>query len=86
MIDPGANRSGLAETEQAVVADDKSLLAMDESDPTCNKRFAEAGILQTEAARQAYCNMIIARPGLGRCVNGVILFDGTIRQRTASRS
>jgi fructose-bisphosphate aldolase class I len=30
----------LIETARALVADDKGLLAMDESDATCNKRFA----------------------------------------------
>jgi len=36
-----------------MVADDKGLLAMDESLPTCNKRFAKLGIPQTEEARRA---------------------------------
>jgi fructose-bisphosphate aldolase class I len=35
-------------TARALVAGDKGLLAMDESNPTCNKRFARAGIAQTE--------------------------------------
>jgi fructose-bisphosphate aldolase class I len=34
----------LIETAKALVADDKGLLAMDESNPTCNKRFAALGI------------------------------------------
>ena len=34
----------LIETATALVADDKGLLAMDESNPTCNKRFAALGI------------------------------------------
>jgi fructose-bisphosphate aldolase class I len=34
-----------------LVAGDKGLLAMDESTPTCNKRFALLGIPQTEEAR-----------------------------------
>jgi len=31
----------LMDTARALVADDKGLLAMDESNPTCNKRFAK---------------------------------------------
>ena len=31
---------GLIDTARALVAGDKGLLAMDESNPTCNKRFA----------------------------------------------
>ena len=31
----------LIDTAQALMADGKGLLAMDESNPTCNKRFAK---------------------------------------------
>ena len=44
----------LRDTAQALVADDKGLLAMDESTPTCNKRFASLGVLQIVTARRAY--------------------------------
>jgi fructose-bisphosphate aldolase class I len=48
------NAQKLIETPPALMADDKGLLAMDESNPTCNKRFAALGIRQTEEARRAY--------------------------------
>ena len=38
------NTQQLMDTARALVADDKGLLAMDESHPTCNKRFANLGI------------------------------------------
>jgi len=41
------NTQLLMDTAQKLVAEDKGLLAMDESDPTCNKRFAKLGIPQT---------------------------------------
>ena len=41
----------LTDTAKALVAGDKGLLAMDESNPTCNKRFVRFGIPQTEEAR-----------------------------------
>jgi fructose-bisphosphate aldolase class I len=44
----------LTDTAQALVADDKGVLAMDESNPTCNKRFAKLNIPQTVEARRAY--------------------------------
>ncbi|MGC2541864.1 MAG: class I fructose-bisphosphate aldolase, partial [Candidatus Sulfotelmatobacter sp.] len=47
------NAQKLTDTASAMVADDKGLLAMDESKPTCNKRFAKLGIPQTEQARRA---------------------------------
>jgi fructose-bisphosphate aldolase class I len=63
-------------------ADNKGLLAMDESNGTCNKRFAELGIPQTEEARRAYRELIVTTQGLGESISGAILYDETIRQRT----
>lgn len=71
----------LIDTAKALVADDKGLLAMDESNPTCNKRFAKLGIPQTVEARHAYRELIITTPGLGECISGAILYDETIRQQ-----
>ena len=76
------NMQGLIDTARALVAGDKGLLAMDESNPTCNKRFARFGIPQTEEVRRAYRELIVTTPGLGECISGAILYDETIRQRT----
>ena len=73
------NLEELKSTAKALVADDKGLLAMDESTPTCNKRFADAGIPQTIEARSAYREWIVATPGLSDSISGVILYDETIR-------
>lgn len=70
----------LIATTKAMLADDKGLLAMDESTPTCNKRFASAGIPQTEEARRRYRELILTTPSLGESISGVILYDETIRQ------
>jgi fructose-bisphosphate aldolase class I len=75
------NAQELIDTARALVAGDKGLLAMDESNPTCNKRFARLGIPQTEEARRAYRELIVTTPRLGECISGAILFDETIRQR-----
>ena len=72
----------ILETAKALVAGDKGLLAMDESVPTCNRRFAALGIPQTDEARRAYREMIATTPNLGRCISGAILFDQTIHQET----
>ncbi len=72
----------LMATAKAMVANSKGLLAMDESNPTCNKRFAKLGIPQTEETRRAYREMIVTTPGLGECISGAILYDETIRQKT----
>jgi fructose-bisphosphate aldolase class I len=71
----------LIDTAKKLFADHKGLLAMDESNPTCNKRFAKLGIPQTMEARRAYRELIVTTPGLGVCISGVILYDETIRQQ-----
>jgi fructose-bisphosphate aldolase class I len=75
------NTQELNDTARALVAGDKGLLAMDESNPTCNKRFASLGIPQTVEARRAYRELIVTTPGLGECISGAILYDETIRQQ-----
>jgi fructose-bisphosphate aldolase class I len=75
------NTHALTDTAATLVANDKGLLAMDESTPTCNKRFANLGIPQTEETRRAYRELIVTTPGLGECISGAILCDETIRQR-----
>ena len=73
----------LVETARALVADDKGLLAMDESTATCNDRFAALGIPLTAEARNRYREMIVTTPDLSTCISRTILVDETIRQRLA---
>jgi fructose-bisphosphate aldolase, class I len=75
------NAQELINTASKLVAGDKGLLAMDESIPTCDKRFARLGIPQTEKARRAYRELIVTTPGLGESISGAILYDETIRQQ-----
>jgi fructose-bisphosphate aldolase, class I len=77
------NVQQLEETAQALFARDKGLLAMDESNGTCNKRFEKLGIPQTVEARRAYRELIVTTPGLGESIGGAILYDETIRQQTS---
>jgi fructose-bisphosphate aldolase, class I len=75
------NLQDIKATAGAMIADDKGLLAMDESISTCNKRFEKVGIPQTKENRRLYRELIITTPDLGECISGVILYDETIRQR-----
>ena len=79
-------RQELIDTARTLVAGDKGLLAIDESNPTCNERFARLGIPQTEDARRAYRKLIVTTPGLGECISGMILYDETIRQQKKGKS
>ena len=75
------NAQQLMDTARALLAGDKGLLAMDESNPTIDKRFAKVGIPQTVEARRAYRELIVTTPGLGEYISGAILYDETIRQK-----
>lgn len=70
----------LMNTAMLMVADDKGLLAMDESTGTANKRFAALDIPQTEDARRTYREWIVTTPGLGDSIGGAILSDENIHQ------
>ena len=72
----------LRATAKAMVAEGKGVLAMDESNGTCNKRFQQQGIDTTEDRRRAYREMLLTIPGLSDFISGPILYDETIRQST----
>ena len=74
----------LKSTAQAMVAPGKGILAMDESSPTCQKRFDALGIPSTEEMRREYRTMLVTTPGLGEYIGGAILFDETLRDNTLS--
>jgi fructose-bisphosphate aldolase class I len=83
LIAPAVDLNSLVDVAQKLVGGDKGLLAIDESIPTCNKRFARLGITQDEQTRRSYRELILTTPGLGDCISGVILCDETIRQHTS---
>ena len=63
-----------------IVADGKGILAADESNPTCGKRFDSIGVESTEENRRDYREMLFRSKGIKGNIGGVILFDETIRQ------
>jgi fructose-bisphosphate aldolase, class I len=70
----------LKATIQTLFSSDRGLLAMDESTPTADRRFAALGIPQTVEMRQKYRELIVTTSGLGESIGGAILVDETIRQ------
>ncbi len=78
------SKQTLIDTAITLVSGSKGLLAMDESNPTCNERFAEVGIPETEEMRRAYRDWLISTPDIGASLSGVILYDETIHQRTSA--
>ncbi len=76
----------LQETARALVADGKGILAADESSPTIKKRFDSINVESTEESRRDYRTILFSTPGVGDFISGVILFDETIRQKSADGS
>ena len=67
---------------EAMVAEGKGILAIDESSSTIAKRFKTIGMDCTEENRRAYRELLLTTPGLGKHISGAILYDETIRQST----
>jgi fructose-bisphosphate aldolase class I len=67
-----------------MVAPGQGILAADESNRTCTKRFEALGIPSTEETRRDYREMLFrAGTALRDYISGVILYDETIRQKAA---
>ena len=74
--------SSLNEIAKFIVSDGKGILAADESNPTCTKRFDTISVESTEKNRRDYRELLFRAPGMANNIGGVILFDETIRQKT----
>jgi len=77
------NKQNLKETIREIFSNGKGILAMDESNPTCNTRFATVGIPQTVEMRRKYRELIVTTPGLNKSIGGAILSNETIREETS---
>ncbi|HLF39713.1 MAG TPA: class I fructose-bisphosphate aldolase [Burkholderiales bacterium] len=69
---------------KAMVAPGRGILAADESTGTIEKRLASVKVENTEENRRAYRDLLFSAKGLGQHISGVILYDETIRQKSAS--
>jgi len=76
--------SELAKVAQAMVAKGKGILAADESTGTIGKRFQSINVENTEENRRAYRDLLFSAKGVGDHISGVILYDETLRQKSAS--
>ena len=76
------NKNILQEIVARLVKSPKGILAVDESSPTCNKRFEALGIATTEENRRRYRELLVTAPEIEKYISGFILFDETIRQST----
>jgi fructose-bisphosphate aldolase, class I len=73
----------LRATATALVAPGKGILAADESSGTIKKRFDSIQVESTEDNRRAYRELLFTTEGAAEFISGVILYDETLRQRSA---
>ena len=76
--------NNIEEIANYIVADGKGILAADESNPTCGKRFDSIGVESNEENRRDYREMLFRSEGMTDNIGGVILFDETLRQESKS--
>ena len=72
----------LIQTASNMVKKGKGILAADESNPTCGKRFESIGVDSTFENRNEYRDMLMSADGIENYISGVIMFDETFRQST----
>jgi len=69
---------------RAMVAKGKGILAADESTGTIAKRLKSINVENSEEHRRGYREMLFTTEGAEQFISGVILYDETLRQSTAS--
>ncbi len=76
-------REELEETAKAMVARGQGILAADESTGTMTKRLEGVGVDSNEETRRTFRELLVTTPDAGDKISGVILYDETIKQKTA---
>ncbi len=76
------NLQELSDIAHKLIANDRGILAADESTSTIEKRFKSIGVENTEENRRAYRDMLFSTPGAAKFISGVIMYDETIRQKS----
>jgi fructose-bisphosphate aldolase, class I len=76
----------MEDTIQKLLASGKGLLAADESTHTITKRFAALGLTSTPELNRKYREMLFTTTGIEEFLGGIIMFDETVCQSTASKT
>jgi fructose-bisphosphate aldolase class I len=74
----------LEATAKQLVQNGKGVLAADESNGSCEKRFDAVGVACTEESRRQYRQILLTTPGIADSLSGVILYDETFWQKSDS--
>ncbi|MSU56367.1 MAG: fructose-bisphosphate aldolase class I [Candidatus Taylorbacteria bacterium] len=76
--------SSLQAIAKELLAPHKGILAADESDSTCVKRFDKYGIEKTPEQRRKWRELLFSAPNISDGLSGIILYDETIRQNAST--
>lgn len=76
--------SEMEKTVAELAAPGRGILAADESSGTIEKRFNAVNVPSTGETRRSYREMLFTTPGLNEFISGVILFEETLRQTSAT--
>ncbi len=68
---------------RSLLAKGKGILAADESNATCNKRFASVFITEDEEHRRTFREILLTTKEASEIVSGVIFYDETFWQKTS---
>jgi fructose-bisphosphate aldolase class I len=74
----------MEKTVAAMTAPTKGILAADESSGTIEKRLKSVNVASTEEIRRGYRELLFTTVGLAEYVSGVILFEETLKQKSAA--
>lgn len=77
------NKVELEHVAKTMTTPGRGLLAADESNPSCQKRFDAVGVECTEQTRRLYRELLFTTPGNDAFLSGVILYDETFWQSTS---
>ncbi len=75
--------NNLNATARAMVAPGKGILAADESTGTIGRRLDSIKVENSEENRRAYRDMLFTTKGIGDSISGVILYEETLKQKSA---
>lgn len=76
--------SSLQVIAKELLASHRGILAADESDSTCAKRFDKYGIEKTSEQRRKWRELLFSSPNISDGLSGIILYDETIRQKVST--
>ncbi len=78
--------ASLHDITKRLLAPGKGILAADESDSTCAKRFDAYGIEKTAEMRRKWRELLFSTPGIENGLSGIILYEETLRQQASNGS